>query len=178
MEEGGDLLDGDAEVDEPLSLSSQEAGGSQQDPYGFAAFSSQDSSPWSLESDVFGNEEFVGGASLPPLLPPPPRPPGNSSNGMRRPKDRKGVKVKKPPELPAPVKPRPVPRPTGTASAATATLMEAQEFGEMMEDVDEVNFALDGMRAGQPARIRQASLLSLLNICATAQRRRLLRAQG
>lgn len=61
---------------------------------------------------------------------------------------------------------------------ATSTLMETQEFGEMMEHVDEVNFALDGLRKGQPARIRRASLLSLLGICGTSPRRRLLRSQG
>ncbi|XP_030543643.1 wings apart-like protein 1 isoform X2 [Rhodamnia argentea] len=61
---------------------------------------------------------------------------------------------------------------------ATSTLMETQEFGEMMEHVDEVNFALDGLRKGQPLRIRRASLLSLLGICGTAQQRRLLRTQG
>ncbi|KAK7362875.1 hypothetical protein VNO77_05000 [Canavalia gladiata] len=61
---------------------------------------------------------------------------------------------------------------------ATATLMEAQEFGEMMEHVDEVNFALDGLRRGQPLRIRRASLVSLMSICATTHQRRLLRAQG
>ncbi|CAI0468609.1 unnamed protein product [Linum tenue] len=60
----------------------------------------------------------------------------------------------------------------------TSTLMEAQEFGEMMEHVDEVNFALDGLRRGQPVTIRRASLLSLLSICGTVQQRRLLRAQG
>ncbi|PRQ28891.1 putative wing apart-like protein [Rosa chinensis] len=64
------------------------------------------------------------------------------------------------------------------AALATATLMEAQEFGEMMEHVDEVNFALDGLRNGQPVRIRRASLLSLLGICGTPQQRRLLRTQG
>lgn len=62
--------------------------------------------------------------------------------------------------------------------ATTSTLMEAQEFGEMMEHVDEVNFALDGLRKGQPVRIRRASLVSLLSICATTQQRRLLRSQG
>lgn len=62
--------------------------------------------------------------------------------------------------------------------AATSTLMEAQEFGEMMEHVDEVNFALDGLRRNQPVRIRRASLLSLLSICGTAHQRRLLRTQG
>ncbi|KAK9092454.1 hypothetical protein Syun_027365 [Stephania yunnanensis] len=56
--------------------------------------------------------------------------------------------------------------------------MEAQEFGEMMEHVDEVNFALDGLGKGQPARIRRASLLSLLSISATSAQRRLLRSQG
>ncbi|KAF5181028.1 WAPL (Wings apart-like protein regulation of heterochromatin) protein [Thalictrum thalictroides] len=61
---------------------------------------------------------------------------------------------------------------------ATSTLMEAQEFGEMMEHVDEVNFALDGLRKRQPARIRRASLLSLLSICETVAQRRLLRTQG
>ncbi|KAM7254790.1 hypothetical protein ACFE04_020031 [Oxalis oulophora] len=61
---------------------------------------------------------------------------------------------------------------------ATSTLMEAQEFGEMMEHVDEVNFALDGLRIGQPLRIRRSSFLSLLNISTTMQQRRLLRTQG
>ncbi|XVE88009.1 hypothetical protein DITRI_Ditri19aG0034200 [Diplodiscus trichospermus] len=60
----------------------------------------------------------------------------------------------------------------------TSTLMEAQEFGEMMEHVDEVNFALDGLKKGQPVRIRRASLLSLLSICGRAQQRRLLRTHG
>ncbi|XWS18344.1 hypothetical protein CRYUN_Cryun32bG0035600 [Craigia yunnanensis] len=60
----------------------------------------------------------------------------------------------------------------------TSTLMEAQELGEMMEHVDEVNFALDGLKKGQPVRIRRASLLSLLSICGTAQQRRLLRTHG
>ncbi|XP_039070342.1 wings apart-like protein 1 isoform X2 [Hibiscus syriacus] len=53
--------------------------------------------------------------------------------------------------------------------------MEAQEFGE---HVDEVNIALDGLKKGQPVRIRRASLLSLLSICSTAQRWRVLRTQG
>ncbi|KAJ9168877.1 hypothetical protein P3X46_020359 [Hevea brasiliensis] len=76
------------------------------------------------------------------------------------------------------------PAPAGKSSnprslvPVTSTLMEAQEFGEMMEHVDEVNFGLDGLRKGQPVRIRRASLLSLLSICGTAQQRRLLRAQG
>lgn len=60
----------------------------------------------------------------------------------------------------------------------TTTLMETQEFGEMMEHVDEVNFALDGLKKGQQVKIRRASLLSLLSICGTAQQRRLLRVHG
>ncbi|CAI8618192.1 unnamed protein product [Vicia faba] len=69
-------------------------------------------------------------------------------------------------------------RAKGVSFPATSTLMEAQEFGEMMEHVDEVNFALDGLRKGQPVRIRRSSLVSLLSICATTQQRRLLRSQG
>ncbi|CAH9113791.1 unnamed protein product [Cuscuta europaea] len=64
------------------------------------------------------------------------------------------------------------------SGSIAATLMETQEHGEMMENVDEVNFALDGLRKGQPARIRRASLLSLLSICSTVHQRRLLRAHG
>uniref|UniRef100_J3N3R5 Wings apart-like protein C-terminal domain-containing protein n=2 Tax=Oryza brachyantha TaxID=4533 RepID=J3N3R5_ORYBR len=56
--------------------------------------------------------------------------------------------------------------------------MEAEEYGEMMESVDEVNFALDGLRATAPKRVRRASFLALLGICASAPRRRVLRAQG
>lgn len=70
------------------------------------------------------------------------------------------------------------PRKSKPSIQPTSTLMEAQEFGEMMEHVDEVNFALDGLRRNQPVRIRRASLLSLLSICGTAQQRRLLRTQG
>lgn len=66
----------------------------------------------------------------------------------------------------------------GPSIPATSTLMEAQEFGEMMEHVDEVNFALDGLKKNQPVRIRRASLLSLLSIGATQHQRRLLRTQG
>lgn len=60
----------------------------------------------------------------------------------------------------------------------TKTLMETQEFGEMMEHVDEVNFAVDGLKKGQPVSVRRASLLSLLSVCGTVQQRRLLRAHG
>ncbi|GAU27748.1 hypothetical protein TSUD_215590 [Trifolium subterraneum] len=50
---------------------------------------------------------------------------------------------------------------------ASSTLMEAHDFAEMMEHVDEVNFVFHGLRKGQPVRIRKASLVSLLSICAT-----------
>ncbi|XP_039070659.1 wings apart-like protein 1 [Hibiscus syriacus] len=62
--------------------------------------------------------------------------------------------------------------------SSISSLMEAQEFGEMMKHVDEVNFALDGLKKGHPVRVRRASLLSLLSICATAPQRRLLRTHG
>ncbi|CAL4942602.1 unnamed protein product [Urochloa decumbens] len=64
------------------------------------------------------------------------------------------------------------------AVAPTATLMEAEEYGEMMESVDEVTFALDGLRPAAQRRTRRASLHALLGICASAERRRVLRAQG
>ncbi|CAL4925679.1 unnamed protein product [Urochloa decumbens] len=64
------------------------------------------------------------------------------------------------------------------AVAPTATLMEAEEYGEMMESVDEVTFALDGLRPAAQRRTRRASLFALLGICASAERRRVLRAQG
>ncbi|XP_075513733.1 wings apart-like protein 2 isoform X1 [Primulina tabacum] len=60
----------------------------------------------------------------------------------------------------------------------TSTLMETQEFGEMMEHMDEVNFALDGLMKGQQVTVRRASLLSLLSVCGAAQQRRLLRVHG
>lgn len=59
-----------------------------------------------------------------------------------------------------------------------ATLMEAQEFGEMMEHKDEVDFAIDGLRPGKPVRIRRSSLSSLLNVCAMPRQRQLHRAHG
>ncbi|KAL6544792.1 hypothetical protein OROMI_023654 [Orobanche minor] len=60
----------------------------------------------------------------------------------------------------------------------TATLMETEESGEMMKHEDEVNFALDGLKMGQPLSIRRASLLSLLSICGTVQQRRHLKIHG
>ncbi|XP_034698006.1 uncharacterized protein LOC117923697 [Vitis riparia] len=123
--------------------------------YGLA-LSSQDSSHWSFESEPYGHNSL---------------PPKDSENGVVR-KSKKARIGKR--ELGGAKNSRSL----ISAATATATLMETQEFGEMMEHVDEVNFALDGLRKGQPARIRRASLLSLLSICGTAQQRRLLRTQG
>lgn len=129
--------------------------------YSGFAFSSQDSSSlhWASDSDPYA-------PSSSPAL--------NDSvhEAARRPKKPKRVGRKREPDL--------IKNCTRSSISipATSTLMEAQEFGEMMEHVDEVNFALDGLRKGLPVRIRRASLLSLLSICATAQQRRLLRTQG
>ncbi|KAG6691064.1 hypothetical protein I3843_10G047000 [Carya illinoinensis] len=127
--------------------------------YSGFAFSSQDSSSlhWASDSDPYA-------PSSSPAL-------DDSINGaVGRPKKPRRVGRKRKPDL--------IKNCTKSSLPATSTLMEAQEFGEMMEHVDEVNFALDGLRKGQPVRIRRASLLSLLSICATTQQRRLLRTQG
>ncbi|XP_078427417.1 wings apart-like protein 2 [Wolffia australiana] len=157
----------DQGTDGHLSLS-QETSSSLADPYGFAAFSSQDSSMWSFESDLLGANGLNAVPSLPPL-PPRARLTGNSSKGLREIKDRDDKRLKKSEE---PFSGR------SSSGHSTATLMEAQEFGEMMELDDEVSFALGGLRRGQPARIRLASLLSLLSNCESAQQRRLLSARG
>ncbi|KAI0488227.1 hypothetical protein KFK09_028054 [Dendrobium nobile] len=122
------------------------------------AFSSQESSTWSFDPDLL------------PLSLREPEDPYDDEELERR--TEKGRKLKrgytdglKRPE-------------SAVALSETSTLLETQEFGEMMEHVDEVNFSLDGLQPWQPARIRRASLLSLLTICSVAQRRRLLRARG
>lgn len=66
----------------------------------------------------------------------------------------------------------------GPTTPTTATLLEAQESGELMEHMDEANFALDGLKPGQPLRVHRASLQSLLSLCGSMQRRRLLRTHG
>ncbi|XP_004293505.1 PREDICTED: uncharacterized protein LOC101307966 [Fragaria vesca subsp. vesca] len=141
--------DDDVSIDDPFRISSFSQDTNPQFNFNFS--SSQDSSSqWShFDSEPYRNDESS-------LL---KKRPTGSRNGdvLRRSKKAKNRKE---------------------AALATATLMEAQEFGEMMEHVDEVNFALDGLRKGQPVRIRRASLLSLLGICGTQQQRRLLRTQG
>ncbi|CAN5956872.1 unnamed protein product [Sphagnum jensenii] len=66
----------------------------------------------------------------------------------------------------------------GPTTPVTSTLLEAQESGEMMEHMDEANFALDGLRPEQPLRIQRASLQSVLSLCGSMQRRRILRTHS
>lgn len=151
------------------SFSSQEGGSQQEGLYSSLGFSSQDStSQWaSFESDPYGLDSLSQG-SLPKRVSFDDSLNGNGGGGVVR-KSKKARIGKR--ELEAPRNHKPSIQPT-------STLMEAQEFGEMMEHVDEVNFALDGLRRNQPVRIRRASLLSLLSICGTAHQRRLLGSQG
>ncbi|KAJ7285506.1 hypothetical protein O6H91_Y329900 [Diphasiastrum complanatum] len=66
----------------------------------------------------------------------------------------------------------------GPLAPPTSTLMEAQESGEMMEHFDEANFAMDGLKPGQPLRVQRASMSSILSLCGSLQQRRLLRSHG
>ncbi|CAK9251932.1 unnamed protein product [Sphagnum jensenii] len=66
----------------------------------------------------------------------------------------------------------------GATTPVTSTLLEAQESGEMMEHMDEANFALDGLRPEQPLQIQRASLQSVLSLCGSMQRRRILRTHS
>ncbi|CAK9883224.1 unnamed protein product [Sphagnum jensenii] len=66
----------------------------------------------------------------------------------------------------------------GATTPATSTLLEAQESGEMMEHMDEANFALDGLRPEQPLQIQRASLQSLLSLCGSIQCRHILRTHS
>ena len=138
------------DVSDSLSLSQESSQNHDNNLYGFA-FSSQDSSShWSLfDSDPKSIDDFGGVGREPKKARRTEKKAAAASNGSCH-----------------------------VAIRATSTLMEAQEFGEMMEHVDEVNFALDGLRKGQPLRIRRASMVSLLGICGTTQQRRLLRTQG
>ncbi|GFY91853.1 WAPL (Wings apart-like protein regulation of heterochromatin) protein [Actinidia rufa] len=143
-----------------------------QDIYSFA-FSSQDSSHWSFDSEPYVSNSSQEGRELAILAPKKHHVGGDSVYGDGAFGNLKKKKKK--------VEVREKAKSRGgklVSALGTATLMETQEFGEMMEHVDEVNFALDGLRKGQQARIRRASLLSLLSICGTAQQRRLLRTHG
>ncbi|KAA8519823.1 hypothetical protein F0562_014087 [Nyssa sinensis] len=154
---------------------------SPQDIFSFA-FSSQDSTHWCFDSEPFCSNSLQESRQLAILPPQKEVIGGNLENGdgIFR-KSKKARNGKREREVSKKLKSKGVNSDSLASiptSTATATLMETQEFGEMMEHVDEVNFALDGLRKGQPARIRQASLLSLLSICGTAQQRRLLRTHG
>ncbi|XP_052182486.1 wings apart-like protein 2 [Diospyros lotus] len=146
-----------------------------QDIYSFG-FSSQDSSHWSFDSEPYGPSSSQDRREL-PFLPPRKHDFGgdfeDGDGAYRKPK--KGRNGKGGLDVSKKVKSK---GGKSVSVSVTATLMETQEFGEMMEHVDEVNFALDGLRKGQPVRIRRASLLSLLSICGAAQQRRLLRSHG
>ncbi|ERM95221.1 uncharacterized protein LOC18423152 isoform X1 [Amborella trichopoda] len=138
-------------------------------------FSSQDSSSWSMEAT-----ELCPSSKDLDLWPLPPRPLVNSSDCPKSKKPRTLISetmdnVDVSEEMDGSRRNKGV---WSSCVPATASLMEAQEFGEMMEHVDEAYFALDGLRPGQPLRIQRASLLSLLSICGTSQQRRVLRAQG
>nr|CAB3499261.1 unnamed protein product [Digitaria exilis] len=138
--------------------------------------SSQDAFDFDADGDVLGSS-----ASQPLPLPPPSQ---ESSSMWEFDED--------PP--PSPPQPRQEARRRGRGGARrggggwelaepavvapSATLMEAEEYGEMMESMDEVSFALDGLRPAAQRRTRRASLLALLGICASAERRRVLRVQG
>ncbi|KAL7088883.1 hypothetical protein ACP275_13G155600 [Erythranthe tilingii] len=52
------------------------------------------------------------------------------------------------------------------------------KFRSITENVDGVNFALDGLKKGSHLKIRRASLVSLLSVCRTNQQRQLLRVNG
>ncbi|KAG0472676.1 hypothetical protein HPP92_014533 [Vanilla planifolia] len=129
------------------------------------SFSSQESSPCSFDPDLFTS--VIRESQEPfntPLLSDGEADagrPGNKGHNVNRGSsgELKGLKL-------------------AAAVSETSTLLEAQEFGEMMEHVDEVNFSLDGLKPWHPARIRRSSLLSLLQICSMPQQRRLLRARG
>ena len=140
--------------------------GSSQDPLFGIAFSSQDSSTkWSTyDSEPYGTNSSQGSFSAKPVR-------SSLDDSLNRGnKKSKKVKIDK--------RELEILQCSQPAIPSTSTLMEAQEFGEMMEHMDEVNFALDGLRKGQQVRIRRASLVSLLSICSTAQQRRLLRTHG
>ncbi|KAJ6738137.1 hypothetical protein OIU74_003148 [Salix koriyanagi] len=149
---GGD----DAVPDHNYSFSESQESQSNQDFFsGNFPFSSQESTSYSLDLDPYSFDEN-------PIR-----------SGVVQRKSKKARHSKSKLERPNSGK-------IGNSNVLTSstTLMEAQEFGEMMEHVDEVNFSLDGLKKGQPLRIKRASLLSLLGICGTQQQRRILRTQG
>jgi len=59
----------------------------------------------------------------------------------------------------------------GVRMTASASLLEAQECGEIMESIDEAAFALDGLRDHCLLRVQQTSAASLASLCAAPQQR-------
>ncbi|XP_057537364.1 wings apart-like protein 1 isoform X2 [Amaranthus tricolor] len=121
------------------------------------SFSSQDSSRWvNSESENDTNSNYKSSlSSLSLQLLAPKKKARKLNNGRREKKREKKLGLME-----------------------TTSLMETQEYGEMMECIDEVEFALDGLKGGKGIRVRRSSLLSLLNVCGIPQQRRLLKAQG
>ncbi|XP_024540360.1 wings apart-like protein homolog isoform X1 [Selaginella moellendorffii] len=159
---GSDSLRGDSSSQESFWSSSQESAWSSSQEAGFV--SSQDLSNWSsleIEENVpkkrkqqqqeesFQVEKFEGRAT--------------GAKQLNRLQRQVGLSLS---------------RRWGFSAPPNSTLMEAQESGEMMEQVDEVNFAMDGLREGQPLQVQQASLISILSLCASLQQRRFLRSHG
>ncbi|KAJ6364167.1 hypothetical protein OIU76_029163 [Salix suchowensis] len=133
---GGD----DAVPDHNYSFSESQESQSNQDFFsGNFPFSSQESTSYSLDLDPYSFDENPIRSGVVPRKSKKAR---HSKSKLERPNSGK----------------------IGNSNVLTSstTLMEAQEFGEMMEHVDEVNFSLDGLKKGQPLRIKRASLLSLL----------------
>ncbi|PIA26131.1 hypothetical protein AQUCO_09900010v1 [Aquilegia coerulea] len=153
----------DSEEIDSISSSSSSQQPLSQDVYNFSFSSSQDSCPWSTTTTTFSESQSQSQSQQPPLHQSRPPLPNSKKGVSSKLKKSRNLKVGRSNSMPV---------------LATSTLMEAQEFGEMMKHVDEVNFALDGLKKKQPARIRRASLLSLLLICGTIAQRRLLRTQG
>ncbi|XP_024538615.1 wings apart-like protein homolog isoform X1 [Selaginella moellendorffii] len=160
---GSDSLRGDSSSQESFWSSSQESAWSSSQEAGFV--SSQDLSNWSSleieenvpkkrkqqqqEEESFQVEKFEGRAT--------------GAKQLNRLQRQVGLSLS---------------RRWGFSAPPNSTLMEAQESGEMMEQVDEVNFAMDGLREGQPLQVQQASLISILSLCASLQQRRFLRSHG
>lgn len=94
-------------------------------------------------------------------------------------KDNKGL----PPAPPRPNKLKVVPASAlsvipAVRMTASASLLEAQECGEIMESIDEAAYALDGLRAHCPLRVQQTSAATLASLCAAPQHRRVLQGHG
>ncbi|CAO2842661.1 unnamed protein product [Amaranthus hypochondriacus] len=121
------------------------------------SFSSQDSSRWvNSESENDTNSNYKSSSSSLSLqLLAPKKKVRKLNNGRREKKREKKLGLME-----------------------TTSLMETQEYGEMMECIDDVEFALDGLKGGKGIMVRRSSLLSLLNVCGIPQQRRLLKAQG